>query len=486
MADGLRPYLEYKDSGLPWLGNIPTHWMIRRLRHCGGIIGGSTPSMKRPDFWNGSVPWVSPKDMKLPEITDSRDHITQAAVNEAGIKLIEPPAILFVVRGMILAKRVPIAVTRVPVTINQDMKAILPGPNVYAEFLVYALEAAKNAFFEMIDEAGHGTKRLPTARWRQLEIAFPPVDEQKLIANYLDAKSRQIRRFIRNKRQLIERLNEQKQAIINRAVTKGLEPTARLKPSGIDWLGDVPEHWEVVKLRHAAKFNPSKSEANIGNRLQDPVVFLPMEKISESGAIDCSEQREILDVSSGYTYFKRDDVVIAKITPCFENGKGAYLGELETDIGFGTTELFVLRAESGMLPRYLYLLTMTSAFRLLGAEYMTGSAGQQRVPLDFVKNFQIGLPPMEEQQQILDFIDEEHELIEATVQRAQREIDLIREYRTRLITDVVTGKVDVRHLAEGLDVEADTDGLEDDDADLEDAFDDEDVVDDEELSDADD
>jgi restriction endonuclease S subunit len=137
-------------------------------------------------------------------------------------------------------------------------------------------------------------------------------------------------------------------------------------------------------------------------------------------------------------------VVIAKITPCFENGKGAYLQGLETDFGFGTTELVVLRPSKAINGAFLRFLTSTKQFLLLGEQYMTGAAGQQRIPLDFVKNYPIGLPPSDEQQEILKHIHEKSAETDQAIIRSQRQIELMREYLTRLISDVVTGKVDVR------------------------------------------
>jgi restriction endonuclease S subunit len=169
-----------------------------------------------------------------------------------------------------------------------------------------------------------------------------------------------------------------------------------------------------------------------------------MESISVNGDINCSEKRTLSEVWNGFTYFRRGDVVIAKITPCFENGKGAYLQGLKTDFGFGTTELIVLRPLKAIDGAFLRFLTSAKQFLLLGEQYMTGAAGQQRIPSDFVKNYPIGLPPIDEQREILNHIREKSAEIDQAIARAQREIELIREYRNRLIADVVTGQVDVR------------------------------------------
>jgi restriction endonuclease S subunit len=212
----------------------------------------------------------------------------------------------------------------------------------------------------------------------------------------------------------------------------------------VDWIGDIPEHWEITKLKRVASFNPSKSETRANPADVEKVVFLPMESISVDGDIDCSETRALSEVWNGFTFFRRGDVVLAKITPCFENGKGAYLQKLETDFGFGTTELIVLRPSTAIDGAFLRILTSSKQFLSLGEQHMTGAAGQQRISLDFVKNYPIGLPSIDEQREILGYIREKSAEIDQTISRAEREIELMREYRTRLISDVVTGKGDVR------------------------------------------
>ena len=226
-----------------------------------------------------------------------------------------------------------------------------------------------------------------------------------------------------------------------------LPPYPAYKPSGIEWLGDVPAHWEVRRLKQVASLNPSRTEARAALADRTPVVLLPMEKVGTDGCIDESEIRTAHEVWNGFAYFKRGDVIVAKITPCFENGKGAYLGSLYTDIGFGSTEFHVLRVSNSAIPQFIYRLTTTNEFRKQGTDAMTGAAGQQRVPASFVANYSIPLPPLAEQADIVRHLDKATADIDSAIDNAQRQIDLLREYRTRLIADVVSGRVDVRSAA---------------------------------------
>ncbi|MCT2385564.1 restriction endonuclease subunit S [Erwinia pyrifoliae] len=164
----------------------------------------------------------------------------------------------------------------------------------------------------------------------------------------------------------------------------------RYKDSGVDWLGEIPFSWTLKKVKHTAKINPPlRIEKKF---LHENAYFLPMELVHISGRVDYEIQRPIGVLKQGFTSFKRNDVILAKITPCFENGKGAYLDTMPTEYGFGSTEFHVLRAENSFEPKFIYYLTKTDLFMKLGECLMTGSAGQKRVQTDFVANFIFAAP----------------------------------------------------------------------------------------------
>ncbi len=214
------------------------------------------------------------------------------------------------------------------------------------------------------------------------------------------------------------------------------------KDSGVEWLGDVPAHWEVRRLRHAVQLNPSKSEVrHLPGKTE--VSFLPMEAIGDDGSLDRERSRPISEVESGYTYFRDGDVTIAKITPCFENGKGAVMRDLLGGIGFGTTELIVARPDDAVVSsEYLDRIFNSHPFRRLGEAAMYGAGGQKRVPDDFVRDFAIALPPREEQADIETFLDRETAKIDALVAEQERLIALLKEKRQAVISHAVTKGLD--------------------------------------------
>jgi restriction endonuclease S subunit len=222
-----------------------------------------------------------------------------------------------------------------------------------------------------------------------------------------------------------------------------LKPYPAYKDSGVPWLGEVPEHWDVRRVKRIARLNPSKSEVPLALR-DGRAVFLPMEHVGSDGRFDASEVQPISDLWNGFTYFRRGDVIVAKITPCFENGKGACLENLPTAFGFGSTEFHVIRPSKTIVSAYLYRVTTLSEFRRLGADEMTGAAGQQRVPVEFIANFPTPIPPLPEQTAIVRFLDWAERRIRRVIRARKRRIKLLEEYKQALIHQAVTGKIEVR------------------------------------------
>lgn len=213
------------------------------------------------------------------------------------------------------------------------------------------------------------------------------------------------------------------------------------KDSGVEWLGEIPVGWEVKRLRFVSDSNPVPSEVR-GLPSDTEVSFVPMEAVGEYGGLVLATTKLLADVKAGYTYFRDGDVVIAKITPCFENGKGAHAAGLTNGIAFGTTELHVLRTRAAVDQRFAFYLTLSDAFRRIGEADMYGAGGQKRISESFVRNFPVGLPSHPEQRAIAEFLDRETARIDALVAKKERLITLLQERRTALITRAVTKGLD--------------------------------------------
>jgi len=226
------------------------------------------------------------------------------------------------------------------------------------------------------------------------------------------------------------------------------KPYPNYKDSGIEWLGKIPKQWEVKRLKFSAELNPPPLAARRLYR-DIEVSFVPMEAVGENGGIDLNQTKPIADIGSGYTYFADGDVIVAKITPCFENGKGAIAAGLSNGIAFGTTELHVLRALDSVDRSFLFYVTQSDAFRRLGEAEMYGAGGQKRVPEIFIENFKHPIPAELEQIAIAAYLDRETAKIDALIAKIREAIAILKEYRSALISAAVTGKIDVQRDAGG-------------------------------------
>jgi len=320
-----------------------------------------------------------------------------------------------------------------------ELLCLRPSDAVLPRFLFYVL--ASNGFIDSIDAETFGSK-MPRADWEIVghqPLPLPSLETQRRIAQFLDEKTARIDGLIEKKRALLERLAEKRQALITRAVTKGLNLDAPMNPSGIDWLGDIPAHWACKRLRFTMKTNPSKREITLSD--DQLVSFVPMEAVGEYGGLKLDTEKELGEVNNGYTYFADNDVVVAKITPCFENGKSALAKGLKNGVAFGTTELHVLRGNKDLLSEYLFYVATSHPFAKIGESEMYGSGGQKRVPESFLKDFRIGLPSVDEQCEIIEYVGSVNRRSDLQAKKTFESIERLEEYRAALITAAVTGQI---------------------------------------------
>ncbi|MGQ8707522.1 restriction endonuclease subunit S [Serratia sp. TSA_198.1] len=219
VTKGLNPDAPMKDSGVEWLGEVPEHWGLKQIRHLCSFVGGGTPSKSNPAFWIGSIPWVSPKDMKIDYIFDAEDHISESAVKQSSTKLIPVSSVLIVVRGMILSHSFPVAINTEIVTINQDMKALIPNVQISFEYLYLVLKGFRKNVLDLTDNSAHGTKCLKTESFERMQIPIPPLQEQLKIVFDIKALLSKIDSLVSRQNEALTLLQERRTALISAAVT---------------------------------------------------------------------------------------------------------------------------------------------------------------------------------------------------------------------------------------------------------------------------
>lgn len=278
-------------------------------------------------------------------------------------------------------------------------------------------------------------------------LPFPPLNEQRQISRYLDWQTSKINKFIKAKKKLIALLKEQRQNIINEAVTKGINPNVKMKDSGVEWLGEIPEHWNTVSVKRIVKSiqtGPFGSQLHAHDYVDNGMPLINPKHIKNgtivpdpSCSIDSENHQRLIKYS-----LQKSDLIMARRG---ELGRCAIVSEKENGWLCGTGSLFLRLKRHNFIDKYFYFI-MSS--RVISKVLSLSSVGATMDNLNgtIVGNLMVPFVPLSEQQTILEHIEKETSLIDKTISRAEREIELIQEYRTRLISDVVTGKIDVRSI----------------------------------------
>lgn len=414
----MKPYASYKPSGVPWLGgDIPSEWAPKRVKHVATMQSGEGITAETIDE-SGTYPVYGGNGIR--GFTTEKTHSGE---------------FVLVGRQGALCGNVHHVVGDFWASEHAVVTTLYAGDK--PRWAAYILEFMNLGQYSM----AAAQPGLAVDKIQQLRLPVPPPDEQQAIADYLDAETARIDTLIHEKDELIGLLREWRQSVIAEAITKGLNKDVAMKASDAPWLGNVPKHWEVQRLRFRVKLNPPFSKPLSADL---PVSFLPMEAVGDDGTLDLERTRLVSEVAAGYTYFEDGDVTIAKITPCYENGKGAVMEGLVEGVGFGTTELIVMRPIQADCPKWLYYVTKCNAFRFPGEAMMLGAGGQKRVPDLFVKDYFAPVPPRDEQQAIADYLDAETAKIDDLIAHTNEEITLLKELRAATIADAVLGRVDVR------------------------------------------
>ena len=441
-------YAEYKDSGIDWLGSIPANWHLNKLRYLFDFNKGLT--ITKENLEDEGIPCVSYGEVhsKFGFEVDPLKHDLKC-VNVSYLKtsdnaLLNKGDFVFADTSEDLkgSGNFTHLVNNEQVFAGYHTIIAKPKDPTSSRFYAYLFDSKE--FRSQIQLAVKGVKvfSITQAILRASDIWLPSKSEQIQIANFLDHETAKIDSLIEKQKKLIELLKEKRQAVISHAVTKGLNPDVAMKDSGVEWLGQVPEHWETTKIKYVAELTPKKSELlNTDNRL---CTFVPMEKLKLDSLIK-DEEKPISEVIGGYTYFRDGDLLLAKVTPCFENKNMVIASGLKNGIGFGSSEIYVLRSNSKVDSQFLYYRLQEDQFMELGVGSMTGAGGLKRVPSEFLNNFEFCLPPLKEQFTITEYLNQYLIKSELLMNKSESAIQLMQERRTALISSAVTGKIDVRN-----------------------------------------
>ena len=420
MKSELLPYSSYRPSSKLWLGDVPAHWEISR---CKTLF---SPIDMRSQTGSEDLLAVSARHGVVPRETAT---VTMfKAESYVGHKLCWPGDLVI---NSLWAWAGGLGVSRHHGIVSTAYGVFRPQPNVDAQFVHLLVRSIPFQWELQVRSKGIWLSRLQLSDDAFLDAPcpLPPFTEQHAIARYLNYVDRRIRKYVGAKRQLIRLLEEEKHAVINRAVTRGLDPNARLKPSGVEWLDDVPEHWEISRVK-AEFLSLNYRRVPLSAVVRGAMTVRRYDYYGASGVID----------QVGDYLFDDELLLIAE--------DGANLVSRSSPLAIIARGKFWVNNHAHILkPRRGNLEYLAAAMEGLNYAPWISGAAQPKLTSDRLMSISIAVPPRHEQDEIIAKANAETSGLNAAIERTQRQIELAEEYRTRLIADVVTGKLDVREPA---------------------------------------
>lgn len=445
----LKPYPEYKESGVEWMESLPKAWEVSPLKYHFKIIGGSTPKSDREEYWDGNITWVTPSDLsKLSSfsIKNSQRKITLAGLNSCGSTLVPAGSIILSTRAPIGS----IAYAKEELCTNQGCKSLVPDAKTNSMFYTYLLSISSLE----LNSRGKGTTflELSGAELSAFKVAFPSFQDQCSIVRFLDHETAKLDTLISKQKHLIELLQEKRQAIISNAVSKGLNPDVKMKDSGVEWLGMVPQGWNVKKIKHTSylKGRVGWKGLTSDEYLDSGFAFLVTGTDFQSKYINwdnCYHVDEFRYEDDPYIKLKNGDLLITKDGTI---GKLALVDNLD-GCACLNSGIFLVRPINSYITNFLYWVLSSNSFSEFCKLTSVGSTIQHLYQNVF-ENFSFPVPSIEEQRQIVSFIEDSTRKIDSLIDKTHLSIDLAKEHRAALISSAVTGKIDVRDYADAMEV----------------------------------
>lgn len=451
-----RPYPHYRPSGVDWLGNVPSHWAAIQLRRTFDIVNGGTPPVSNEDCWDGDTAWLTPDDLGR----NNRKFIGQGQRNITSEGIRTSSARLTPANSVLLSTRAPIghlAITEVPAASNQGCRTLVPLGPAQSDFAYYALLASR----DVLQAAGKGSTfmELSASDLAAHRLPSPPIDEQRSISAYLDRETARIDKLVSMQASLIERLDEYRTALITQAVTRGLpreaakvaglNPEPKLRDSGVEWLGQVPAHWEIARL----KWSTTGCIGGVWGDEPDGVDDLLCVRVADFDrhAARVSLQhptlrsvstshREGRMLSVGDMLLEKSGGGIKQLVGCvvlFDHEVPAVCSNFVGRVG---------PAADADPVYWTYVHRALYAGRL-NYPAIKQTTGIQNLDTTAYFDTPVAFPPYPEQVAIAGYLDAAADRIGALRAKAELSIERLSEYRSAVISAAVTGKIDVRDAA---------------------------------------
>lgn len=418
---------QMKESGIDWIGNIPENANITKIKYVFKITCGGTPSTSTEEYWNGNLPWIDSGKIHFKNIEQKsvKKFITKDAAENSSTKLVQSNSTLIALTG---ATCTNLAITNIDTYINQSIIGLDSNDTILNKILFYYLHYARDYLLSC--RSGGAQSGINKEIISNTYIIKFCDKEQKRISDFLDKKTQQIDELVQKTEKKIELLKEQRTALINHCVTKGLNPDAEMKDSGIEWIGEIPEGWLKRKIKHLFSYKKGAmgQKLNASFLGENPGIYPVYSGQTKDGGIMGNWSDHEFDF---------DDEVIFSSTV---GAKSMTTRILSGKFSLSQNCLIMVPKSKSISSKYVnYFLNYDFPIR----KHQLPKILQPSLRMEDLDQFDIITPPIEEQKQISDYLDQKTQQIDKLVEKEEKRISLLKEYRQSLISSTVTGKIRV-------------------------------------------
>ncbi|WP_412561849.1 restriction endonuclease subunit S [Winogradskyella sp. MIT101101] len=441
----MRRYETYKDSGVEWIGEIPVSWQLKRIKHTTYVKGrigwkglrsdefleeSDSFVVTGTDFKKGKIKWET--CYQIPKERYDEDPFIQLKEGD-----------LLITKDGTIGKIAVVKDIPKMATLNSGVFVTRPKTDDYkSEYLYWVLESDVFKSFYDYNKSGSTIQHLYQNVFNEFKFTCPTLEEQVRINKYLIQKTKSLDKLISKKKQLIQLLEEELTAIINQAVTKGLNPDVSMKDSGIDWLGEIPEHWDVILFKRIIKRIKDGTHGTFV-RVPKGRPFLSAKNVYNDGIKITKNESYISEesyqeiVKNGFP--QKNDLLLT----CVGTIGRVFVYDKEESLAFQRSVTFIRFYIKKANPKYYKIYVESDMYQNV-LKSLAKTSAQSGVYMSDIMNSICILPPIGEQNKIIEFVEKKRFEIDKTISQVSKEIELLKEYKTTLISDVVTGKIDVR------------------------------------------
>lgn len=433
-------YPTYKQSGVQWLGDIPSHWETWKVTHAIPDIGsGTTPKSDSNEYYNGDILWVTTSELRENFIIDTKQKVTDIAIgHHSALKVFPKNSVAIAMYGATIGR---LGILGKEATFNQACCVFENSNNLYYKFLFYWLLYRRPILISLSN--GGGQPNLNQDDLRKLKIPIPPLSEQTAIAEYLDRETAKIDAILAKQAILLQTLHEQRTAIITNAVTKGLNPNVAMKNSGVAWLGDIPSHWVRMSLKYSLAMPITDGPHETPEILSEGIPFISAEAV-KNDKLDFNKKRGYISEEDNAKFSKKYSPLRGDVYMVKSGATTGNVARVETDEIFNIwSPLAVMRPNRKIISTDFLFYVIKSNYFNISVQLKWNMGTQQNIGMGVLSNIRVFIPSPDEQIAIAEYLDHKTAQIDALCAKIEAINARLNEYRTALITNAVTGKIKV-------------------------------------------